>query len=560
VIDRVTSLIEELKRRKVIRAAGAYLVIAWVALQVGETVFDLVFADPEAARRLVLIALVLGFPVAMVVAWVFDVSPPQFKKEVDSAEARADGTLEALSRHLRRDSVAVLPFANLSGDPENSYFSDGITDDIITSIAHIRGLRVLSRTSVAQYKDDPGSVTDIAVQLNVATVVLGSVRRSGSRVRIVAEVVDATQDLHLWSDTYDRELEDIFKVQSEVAQRIADAVARELPATDRKRIESRGTTDPEAYDLYLRGRHLWNHRTESATSEGVRYFQRALEHDPDFALAHAAMAEAQTVLGLYGAYAPQDVMPAAKQAADAALSIDPTLGEALAAKACIAGVFDWDWSAAEPAFQEAIALAPSYATAHQWYALNLLAPLGRFADACVEMDLASELDPNSAAIRVSQGVIALYSRHYEVAVEALRPVSEAYPRFGLTHYFLGQCHEQLGQVEAAIAAHSRAVELTEDSSETLAALANAHAGGGRDEDAEVILGRLRTRSKGRYVSHVLLAQVLIGLGREGDALAELEQAVEERATDLIWLAVRPSYDPIRDTPRFKAILADVGLS
>jgi len=560
VIDRVASFFEELKRRKVIRAAGAYLVVAFVTVQVVDAVFDLVFADPETAGRLVLVALILGFPVAMVIAWIFDVSPPRFKKEDPPADAAARRTPEVDTGHLRRDSVAVLPFANLSDDPANSYFSEGITDDIITSIAHIRGIRVLSRASVSLYKDAGRSVTEIAAELEAATIVLGSVRRSGSQVRIVAEVIDATQDDHLWSETYDRELEDIFKVQSEVAQCIADAVARELPAADRQRIETRGTTNPEAYDLYLRGRFLWNQRTESAISEAARYFQRALEHDSDFALAHAAMAEAQTVLGLYGAASPRDVMPAAKRAADAALAIDPALGEALAAKACLFGVYDWDWGAAEAAFQEAIGLAPSYATVHQWYALNLLVPLGRFAAASEALEHANELDPGSAAIGTSGGIIAFYSRRYDAAIEALQGVLESHPRFGLAHYFLGQCHEELGQMDAAILAHASAVELTEDSSETLAGLAHAKGRAGNVDEAEALLARLQKRGQRRYVSHALFAQVLVGLGRHEEALAELEKAVEERATDLIWTGVRPFYDPIRELPRFKAVLERVGLS
>ncbi|MGD8287815.1 MAG: hypothetical protein PVI31_04220, partial [Gemmatimonadota bacterium] len=523
-IGRVQAFVDELRRRKVIQAAGAYLVVSFVVLQVVDAAFDLVFTDPETAGRVVLIALVLGFPVALGVAWVFQVSPPRFTKETPRPED-ASAVSAGASESLRRDSIAVLPFENLSDDPTNAYFSDGITDDIITSIAHIRGLRVLSRASVVRFAGAGRSVQEIASRLDTATVVLGSVRRVGSRVRIVAQVVDATTDRHLWSETYDRELEDIFHVQSEVAERIADAVARELPTTDRQRIESRGTTNPEAYDLYLRGRYLWNRRTESAVAEAIRFFQHSLEHDPGFAMAHAAMAEAHTAMLLYGAVAPCEVAPVAQAAADAALSVDSSLGEALAAKACLAGIFGWEWSRAEEMYAKAIELAPSYATAHQWYALNLLAPQGRFTDASLQLELAGSLDPGSAAISASEGVLAFYARRHQDGIDILTEVLKAHPRFGLAQYFLGLCYEQSGETDRAIDAHSRAVQLAEESSETLAALAHASAQGGLEGRAEALLERLRRRRERQYVSRALLAQILIGLGRRDDAISELQLAV-----------------------------------
>jgi TolB-like protein/Tfp pilus assembly protein PilF len=554
---RLRRLVDELNRRKVIQAAGAYLVVAFVILQVVDAAFDLIFANPETAGRVVLVALVIGFPVALGIAWVFQVSAPRFTREI--ARPDEDVAVDSAPEPLRRDSIAVIPFENLSDDPSNAYFSDGITEDIITSIARIKGLRVLSRASVARFRDAGRSVQEIAAGLSTATVVLGSVRRAGSRVRIVAQVVDATSDSHLWSETYDRELQDIFHVQSEVAQHIADAVARELPAADRERIASRGTASPEAYDLYLRGRYLWNQRTESTVTQGVRYFQNSLEHDPAFALAHAAMAEAHTAMLLYGVGSPRELVSAAKASADAALSVDPALGDALAVKACLEGIFDWKWSRAEQMFLEAIDLAPSYPTAHQWYALNLLAPLGRFSDATAQLAIAGDLDPGSAAISASHGLVAFYERRYQEATDILEEVVRVHPRFGLAECFLGQCYEQSGEVERAIAAHSRAVPLSEESSETLAALAHATARGGQKGQAEAILGRLRRRMGRRYVSRALLAQVLIGLERHDEAIAELQSSVQQRATDLVWIGVRPVYDPIRGDDRFKSIVSEVGV-
>ena len=356
----VVRLVEELRRRRVIATAGMYLFGSFVVMQVVDAVFQyLPFEQPDAAGRLVLLLLAIGFPVALGLAWFLEMTPPKLRRELSREEAESQGSdqpTERAAKALRPDSVAVLPFDNLSDDPENAYFSDGITDDIITSVAQIRGLRVLSRTSVMQYKGVNRHVGEIAGELGVATVVVGSVRRSGSRIRVMAQVVDTRTDNHLWTETYDRELEDIFRVQSEISSKIGEAVQRELSSADKQRIEARGTSDPEAYDLYLRARFLWNQRSEAPVAESVRYFQRALERDADFALAHSGLADAYTILGIYGARAPREVLEAAKESAELALSIDPTLGEAIATKACVNGIFDWDWAGAEEGFKRALEL------------------------------------------------------------------------------------------------------------------------------------------------------------------------------------------------------------
>ena len=463
-------------------------------------------------------------------------------------------------KELRPRWVAVLPFENLSDDPENAYFSDGITDDIITSVAHIQGLHVLSRTSSMQYKGINRPVGEIARELGVATVVMGSVRRSGSRVRVMAEVIDARSDDHLWTDTYDRELQDIFQVQSEVASKIAEAVRRELSSVDRERIKARGTNDPESYDLYLRARFLWNQRSEASVSGSISYFQRALGRDAGFSLAHSGLADAYTVLAIYGLRDPREVLESARDAAEAALSIDPKLGEAIAARACIHAIYDWEWTTAEEGFTRAIELAPSCATAYQWYAANLLAPRGRFIDARKQLERAHDLDPASSAISISQGIVTFYSRDLETATKELEVLFTLHPGFALVYLFLGQCYELAGRLTSGAEMLQRAVDLAEESSETLAALAHCLGQAGRAPEAEAILKRLEERSGRRYVSPALLAQVLIGLGRIEDALDRLEEAASSRATDLIWIGVRPVYDPLRGSPRFNAIESLMGLS
>jgi len=512
---------------------------------------------PDTVGTAVLIVLTVGFPVALTLSWVLDLTPPRVQLEDTESAARASGTEE---RPLRPDSVAVLPFENRSDDPEDAYFSDGITDDIITSIAHIHGLRVLSRTSSMVYRGAALTIPQVARELGVATVVTGSVRRHGSRVRVMAEVLDARSDDHLWADTYDRELQDIFEVQSEIATEIARAVERELSVADRRRIQIRGTQDSEAYDLYLRARFLWNQRTEAAVAEGIRFYRRALERDPGFALAHAGLADAYAVLGIYGMRDPGEVLEAARASAEAALEIEPHLGEALAVRACVAGIYDWKWAAAEDEYRRAVEFAPSYATAYQWYAINLLAPHRRFDEAHEQLALARELDPASSAISVSQAIIHFYERDLERALHEFELLVRVHPRFSLAHLFLGHTRELTGDAEGALDALSKAAMLGEESSETLSALGCALAGAGRRPEAERILSRLVERSGRQYVSPALIAQVYIGLGRTDEALDRLEEAVRCRATDLIWLKVRPVYDGLHDSPRFQVLEQALGFS
>jgi serine/threonine-protein kinase len=555
LLERAARFINELRRRKVVRAAGGYLVGSFVALQVVDASFQLIFADPDSAGRIVLIVLIAGFPIAMMVSWMFDVRPPRFQREHPTPEGGSPRRPAA----PRTDTVAVLPLTNLSDDPENLYFSEGITDDIVSSIGHIDGLRVLSRRSVSGRDVENEDVRTIAMELGVGTVVLGSVRRAADRVRIVAEVVDGASGDQLWSATFDRELRDIFAIQSDVAKHVAEAVRHGLSSDERRKIEARGTTNVEAYDLYLRARHLWSQRTERATSEAIRYLERALERDPRFALAHTAMAEAKTVLGLYGAREPGQILAEASTSVEAALAIDASLGEALFVRACLLGIYEWRWPEAESTYGHAVRAAPSYATGRQWYAMNLLTPLARFEDARGEIEHARVLDPESAAIQSCPGIVSFYAREYDRAVEELEAVVGRQPEFPLTHLFLGQAGEQLGRHDDAIHALSRAAELSGESSEALAALAHAFASAGREAESEALLRRLEQRRVRRYVSGALLAQVEVALSRPDEAIARLEEAAEARATDLIWLGTRPTYDPLRGIDRFEAILGRVRL-
>jgi serine/threonine-protein kinase len=403
-------------------------------------------------------------------------------------------------------------------------------------------------------------VRDIAAELGVATIVTGSVRRSDGRLRIVVQVVDGHDESHRWSETYDRSLGDVFQIQSEVAAHVAAAVRKELSHADKDRITARGTADGEAYDLYLRARFLWNRRDVSSVEASIGFFRQAADRDPRFALAHAGMADALVVLGIYGVRAPADAYPLARAEAERALAIDPTLGEAIASTACVRAIYDWKWVEAEAAFQRAVAWAPSYATAHQWYATMVLTPQRRFAEALSELEHAHELDPESPVVAASRGIVRFYQREYARARSEIEAVVGAHPHFGLAHYFLAMCHEAEGSAARAASAAAEAVRLSGGSAETLATHGHALARMGRTAEAEAILGELRARASSRYVSPVLIALVLVGMGRTDEALTELECGVEARATELIWLGVRPTWSELGRSDRFRAVLARVGLS
>jgi serine/threonine-protein kinase len=340
---------------------------------------------------------------------------------------------------------------------------------------------------------------------------------------------------------------------------VAVAVRCELSDSVRDQILSAGTRDVEGYELYLRARFLWEQRTEAALAQALDLYRRALQRDPDFALAHAGLADALTILGIYGARPPADVMEPARKAADRALDLVPSLGEALAVRGCVRAVFDWDWKGAESDFSRAIEASPSYSTARQWYALNLLTPQGRFREATEVLERAAGLDPLSAPIATSRGILSFYSRSIERAAQELEAVRKGHPGFGLAYSFLGQCRSALGCHDDAATLLATALQLTGESSETLAAYGSVLAAAGRADDARAVLLRLQERASAQYVSPVLTARIHVSLGDLGEALSEMERAAELRASDLVWLGVRPVYDPLRGEARFQDLLARVGL-
>src|SRR5690349_6389943 len=456
-------------------------------------------------------------------------------------------------------SIVVLLFVNLSPDAENEYFSDGLSEELMTELCKVSGLRVVARTSAFSFKGKDADVRSIGRQLNVRAVLSGSVRKAHNRLRITAQLVDAVEGYQLWSEQYDRELHDVFAIQDEITQAIVEVLKLTLLTEERG-----GSTRPAgegvaAYESYLMGRYFWNKRTEQNVEKAIEYFRQALEHDRGYARAFAGLADCYTILGIYGARAPEDVMPLAKEAAEQALSIDSSLAEAHTSLGCARATFDFDWTGAERAFRRAIEIKPSYPTTHHWYALNCLAPQGRFDEALVQLQAAHELDPLSTVITTSVGVQRYFARHYDRAIEAYEHALEIDEHFSMAHYFRGLALTALGRHEEAIAALQQAITLTGGTAEMRAALGYAFATAGKRHEANAALADLLALARERYVSPSLFALVHAGLGDEDRALAALETAFATRAADLVWLNVRPAFDGLRNHPRCSRLLEQMGL-
>jgi len=485
----------------------------------------------------------------------------EFAAALERPVGEAPGATPRSGAAAGGSSIAVLPFVNMSAEPDSEFFSDGIAEELTNALSKLEGLHVVARASAFAFKGGQEDVREIGRRLGVTTVLEGSVRRAGNRVRVTAELVSVGNGYRLWSERFDRQLDDVFAIQDEIATAIADVLeAKLLGAPKAYAQEPVRSGDPRAYEHYLRGRHLWNERTTSALEQSVEEFQRALAIDPRHAPSYAGIADSYVILGVYS-HRPQDeVMPQAKAAAEQALAIDASLAEAHTALACVRALYEWDWAAADALFRRAIAHNPQYATAHQWYAMNCLVPQGRFDEAHAELERALALDPLSLAVNTSVGLRAFYARELASATGALRKTVELNPEFGAAHYFLGHALISMGRYDEAITALERAVTLQEGSAETTAALATAHALAYHRPEAEALLADLDRRSSEAYVSPALLAQVHLGLADHAAALERLEEAAARRTADVVWLKVHPIYDPVRGHPRFRALLELTGLA
>jgi TolB-like protein/Tfp pilus assembly protein PilF len=471
--------------------------------------------------------------------------------------ARTDRGSDATPATIQ--AVAILPLANLSGDPDQEYFVDGITEALITELARIRSLTVISRTSVMRYKRDTKPLPDIARELNVEGIVQGAVVRSGGRVRVTAQLVDARSDRHLWAETYERELHDVLALQGEVARAIADAVQVALTLQEEKQLTSTRSVNVEAYDAYLMGRYLWNKRTVDGFKKAVEYFQLAIAKDPKYAAAYAGLADCYLVGGREDR--PKEVVQAARAAALKALEIDPDLAEARSTLAAVKLRYDFDWRGAEEEQQHAIALEPNYATAHLRYS-QYLSFRERFDDALREARRAEQLDPFSLVARKNTAFVLYWARQYDEALRQYRKVLEMEPTFPQALREIGLVYEQQGMFPQSIAVLQEALRAPGNyfTTTTTADLGHVYAVSGSEREARKILRELRELSEQSYVSAFDMAVINAGFGNKAEALAWLEKAYDDRSFFMVSLNVDPRFDRLRAEPRFRALVQRIGLA
>ena len=450
-------------------------------------------------------------------------------------------------------AIAVLPFVNTSADPDNEYFSDGITDELINALAKVEKLQVASRTSAFAFKRTGRDIREIGALLNVAVVLEGTVRKAGDRIRISAQLTNVADGRHIWSERYDRELRDVFQVQDEIARTIVATLRRTLVGDLGEPVPKRYTANLTAYSHYLRGRYYWNRRDQDGLTRAIRHFELAIAADTRYALAHTGLADSYALQLDYRGIPVAEGMERAKAEAMKALALDDELAEAHTSLGWVTFIYDWDWATADREFRRAIELNPAYATAHQWYAWLLMA-LGRTEDALAEGRASVEIDPVSISIRRTLGWLYYYARRPAEALVHLRHAVTLQPTAEESHRVLGLALTQDGQYQAAADAFREALALSPDSAYTMAGLAQLSSVSGRLDEARRWLGELEERAAQGYVSPVAFATMHVALGNTDQAVEWIERAYQERRGWLVYLNVEPILDPLRGDARFRELV------
>src|SRR5437016_8968136 len=467
-----------------------------------------------------------------------------------------DARAKAPSEHDTR-RIAILPFANISPDPADEYFADGMTDELIAVLSKIGGLRVVARTSAMRFKGEKTTAKWIGQELKIGSLIEGSVRKSKNRVRITVQLIDTQSEEQLWTETYDRDLQDIFSVQSDIAQQVAKSLELRLGARESSALRQQQTQNPEAYSLYLKGRNRWNLRSENEINRAIKYFEEAIGRDPRYALAYAGLADCYSILGYYGFRRATAVLPRAKELAEKALSLNDSLAEAHASLGEILMNYYFDWKRSGSELDRALELNPSYATAHFWRATHYISH-GRFDDCLAEVKKAVELDPLSMIILTDAAKDLYLARHYDEAIDQYTRSLQVDPNFPIAHKGLAAVYAQKGMNEEAILEIEKAIELSARSVFILDDLGYIYARAGRRDDAIKVLEDLDRTAADEYVPAYGRVVIHAALGDKEKALAWLEKAYEERSF-LVYLKVDPAFDALREEERFVKILEKMGL-
>ena len=486
-------------------------------------------------------------------------SADELKKDLESLmKTRRPGAMERkATREESKPSIAVLPFRDMSPQRDQEYFCEGIAEELINALVKIEGLRVSARTTAFQFKDRDGDIQEIGEQLKVKTVLEGSIRKSGNRLRITAQLINVDDGFHIWSEKYDRDLDDIFAIQDEISLAIVDSLKVRLLGEERSALVKRHTDDHVAHNLYLEGLYFWNRRLEGGMKRAMEHFRQAIEKDPGYALAYVGVADTYNISGLFGYLPPNEAFPKAREAAIKALEIDDTLGEAHASLAFVNTFFDWNWSAGEDEFRRALELNPKYATGHEWYGLYL-SSMGRFDEGITETERARDLDPLSPMINAVAGIAYYFARRYEDSIETHQKTLDLDPTFLLSNTYICMAYVANGMYESALRVMRRVEASAVDHAYSLGYFGCFYGFCGQKEDALRILDILNEMSKQRYVSPIHHAFVLVGLGRIEEAVDWFEKAYEEGSPLLVFNKFAPLFEPLLSDTRYQELLRKIG--
>ena len=587
---RIDNFFAELRRRNVYKVAVAYIIAGWAFSQGIAQVFP-VFEVPNWLIRSVVLLIIIGLPIALVLAWTFEITPQGIKR-TETADAMPGSArpkkyvwihvvvigvaisigLFFLGRYTARNtasaarteaatlpqkSIAVLPFESLSEDKNNAYFAEGVQDEILTRLAKVADLKVISRSSTQRFKSAPSDLREIARQLGVMHIVEGSVQKANDQVRVNVQLVNAMNDTHLWAEIYDRKLTDIFAVESEIAKAIADTLQAKLTGSEQRALAARPTDDSEAYQLYLQGRFFWNKRTTEGIRKSIDYFNQAITKDPNYALAYAALGQSYVILPAYDGGAPKDCFPQGEIFAKKALALDPGSSEALAVTASAKALYQFDFEGAYRDYEKGVQLHPNDATTHHWFANDVLANLGDYERELAEMRRALELDPLSSILHNNTGNAFVHNGRFDEAIAEYRKAVELDSTFYLALWNHGLLLELQGKIPEAIAQYEKAGAITNDPT-PLGMLGHIYGTTGRKDEARKILEKLKKMRAERYIAAYPLAIVALGLEEKEEALKWLDQAYQDRDGNAIApIRIDPLFKPLRGDPRFEALAEKV---
>src|SRR5438876_1893654 len=578
----------ELKRRNVYKVAVAYAIVGWLSIQIATQIFPFL-EIPNWIVRLVIVLIAIGFPIALVIAWAFEATPEGIKRtEVADAMpavtrqkkhawiyivvvgaaisvalfflgrfTAGNKTVATAPNELSAKSIAVLPFDNLSRDPDNAFFAEGVQDEILTRLAKVADLKVIARTSTQKFKSAPTDLREVAKQLDVTNILEGSVQKVKDQVRVNVQLINALSNAHLWAETYDRKLTDIFAVETDIAKTIADTLQAKLTGSEKQMMAAQSTSDTAAYELYHKGRSLWEKRSGDNIPKAIAFYEQAIARDPNYALAYAGLSDAFILAPFYAGADRRESYSKAKEAALKALRLDPNLAEAHLALGKVLFFSEIDLAGATREYKRAIELKPNDATAHHWFGNDTLTALGRFEEAIAEGMRAIELDPLSIVINADVGETFFYARRFDESVAQLRKTLGIDPTSFYAHYNLGIALQAKGDLSGAIAEYEKAKQLTDNVAvSTLCAQAKAHAGD--KEAARRMLSELDEISKHREVLSYLRALLYLSLNNKDETLCWLEQSYDERdGSNICWINVDPLLDPLHGDPRFEALVQKV---